>query len=225
SRRRGRAWSVRGRRGAPRRSSAPLAVQRPELGELALEQRAEPADILLVLPLHLGGLTLNLGLRGARRVEEAPPLGLGLAHHDLRLPLRRRMGRLAQLLRRDQRLVHRALPLAVGAELLAQRRHPLLEHGLLAQDPLQLVRHADAEVLHADRLVAAQALAKLLFTHVERCEVKRGFAHVRSSVFPFPCSASAPASSPASPAPPVALGPKRTVPKRITVAPSSTAIA
>src|SRR5207247_8814426 len=101
--------------------------------------------------------------------------------------------------------------------------HPTLELPALA--PLYPVPPAKSEVRHSDRLVAAQALAKLLFTHVERREVKRGFAHVRSSVFPFPCSASAPASSPASPAPPVALGPKRTVPKRITVAPSSTAIA
>src|SRR5206468_9130953 len=89
-RRREGAWSGRGRREAPRRSSAPLAVQRPELGELTLEERAEPADVLLVLALHLGGLALHLGLGGARRVENAPPLGLGLPHHDLRLPLRDR---------------------------------------------------------------------------------------------------------------------------------------
>src|SRR3989442_4405358 len=96
------------------------------------------------------------------------------------------MGRLAQLLRRDRRLVHRALPLAVGAELLAQRRHPLLEHGPLAQDPLQLVCHADAEVLHAYRLVAAQALAKLPLAHVQRRWGEPGVPPVPSSAPPLP---------------------------------------
>src|SRR5207249_11768030 len=109
----------------------------------------------------------------------------------------------------------RALPLAVGAQLLAQRRHAFFQHRLLAQDALQLVRHADAKVLDPHRLVAAQALAKLLLPHVERREMERAFAH---SALPSRVARSA------SGAPAVALGPNRTVPKRIAVAPSSTAI-
>src|SRR5204863_444209 len=107
-----------------------------------------------------------------------------------------------QLLRRHQRLVHGALALAVHPQLLAQRRQALVEHGLLAQDPLQLVGHARAKVLHAERLVPAQPAPELLLPDIERGEMERGLAHrVVAS-----------------------LGPNRTVPKRITVAPSSTAV-
>src|SRR5207237_612892 len=78
-----------------------------------------------------------------------------------------------------------------------------------------LVADADAKVLDPRRLVAAQALAKLLLPHVERREMERAFAH---SALPSRVARSA------SGAPAVALGPNRTVPKRIAVAPSSTAI-
>src|SRR3989454_4092472 len=99
------------------------------------------------------------------------------------------------------RLVHGALPLPVHTQLLPQGRQPLFEHRLLAQDPLELVRDAHAEVVDAQRLVAPQAAAELLLPDVVRRQVERVAAHVAAR----------------------SRGPNRTVPKRITVAPSSTA--
>src|SRR5207245_9599608 len=86
--------------------------------------------------------------------------------------------------------------------------HALLEHRLLPQDALQLVRHALAEILHAQRLVAAQAAAELLLPHVEWGEVERGLGHVASTPAPG-CGVSAP---PAPPAPPPGPGPRPPTP-------------
>src|SRR5436309_214048 len=188
-------------RGPPRRSPAPLAVQCAQLGKLALEQRAKSRHIRLKLALDVGALPLDLALRGPRLFDHAPRLGLRLTHDDLGFALGRRARLFAELLRRDERLVHRALPLPVHTQLFPQGRQPLFEHRLLAQDPLELVRDAHAEVVDAQRLVAPQAAAELLLADVVRREVERVAAHVAAR----------------------SRGPNRTVPKRITVAPSSTA--
>src|SRR5207245_356472 len=92
-------------------------------------------------------------------------------------------------------------PLPLPPPPLPQCRQPLFAHRLLAQDPLELVRDAHAEVVDAQRLVAPQAAAELLLADVVRREVERVAAHVAAR----------------------SRGPNRTVPKRITVAPSSTA--
>src|SRR2546425_214323 len=145
-------------------------------------------------------MALDGGERKARDLAVRDPR-LHRPHDDLGLALGRGALFLAQLLRRDERLVHRALPLPVHAQLLPERRQPLFEHRFLAQDPLELIGDAHAEVLDAERLVAAQAAAELLLAHVVRREMEGVAAHV----------ATAP------------LGPNSAVPKRITVAPSSTA--
>ena len=67
-----------------------------------------------------------------------------------------------------------------------------------------LVGDADAEILDAHGVVAAQALAELLLADVERREIEGVVVHGVASF---------------------SLGPNRTVPKRITVAPSATAVA
>jgi hypothetical protein len=163
-------------------------------------------DVGLELPLHVRALPLHFALRGPGLLHQAPPLRFGLAHDHLCLALGRRARRLPQLLRCDERFVHGALPLAVRAQLLAQRGHALFEDRLFAQDALQFVGHTPAEVLDAHRLVATQAAAEFLLAHVERREVEDVRAHVASAS----CR--------------VSLAPNSTVPKRITVAPSSTAI-
>src|SRR5438552_4057983 len=66
-------------------------------------------------------------------------------------------------------------------------------------DDADRIRDANLEILDAQRLIAAQGLAKFLLADVERCQRERGIGHV--------------------------LGPNRTVPNRITVAPSATAVA
>src|SRR5204863_8968707 len=110
-------------------------------------------------------------------------------------------GRRAELSRRAERPVHRALAPPAPAQLAPQGRRTLLEQRLLAQAPLELGRDAHAEVVDAQRLVAPQAAAELLLAHVGRRGVERVAAHVAAR----------------------SRGPNRTVPKRITVAPSSTA--
>src|SRR5207237_1732980 len=131
SRRRCRLSSAPAPRGAPRRSSAPLAVQCAQLGELALEQRAKSRHVGLELALDVGALPLDLALSGARLFEDAPRLGLRLPPDDLGLALGRPAGLLAQLLRRDERLVHGALALSIHGHLLSERRQPPLEPRLL----------------------------------------------------------------------------------------------
>src|SRR2546428_13753613 len=103
---------------------------------------------------------------------------------------------------RDERFVHRAFALPVHRELLPERRQPLLEHRLLAQDPLELVGDAYAEVLDAERLVAAQAATELLLANVVRREVE-------------------PVGAPVPTPPP---RPNSTGPKRTTVPPPPTAM-
>ena len=73
----------------------------------------------------------------------------------------------AQLLRRDERVVHRLLALLDHGELLVHPAQPLLQRDLLAHHPLQLVGHAAAEVLHLEGVVAAHRLL----------EVEGGVAH------------------------------------------------
>jgi hypothetical protein len=150
------------------------------------------------LPLGLGQLPPHVALRRQRLVQGPPRLSLGLAHDHLGFAGGGRSRVFAQLLRRDQRLIHRALPLAECAQLLGERDHALFEHGPLAQDALQLVGDARPELFDADRLEAAQRFPELLLPDVERCQVKAVFAHA-------------------------ALGPNSTVPRRSIVAPSSTA--
>ena len=110
----------------------------------------------------------------------------------------------AQLLRRDERFVHRLLALAERAQLLGERGDALLEHRPVADHPLQRVGDPHAEVLDPDRLVAAQALTELLLADVERREVEAVFVLGLDHAV---------------------LAPNSMVPKRITVAPSSTAVA
>src|SRR5207244_791677 len=92
-------------RGPHPRSSVPLTVQRAELGELPLEQRAESGHVRLELALHVRALALDLALRGARAVEDPLRFRLGLAHDHLRLPPRPRARLLARLVGRLQRLL------------------------------------------------------------------------------------------------------------------------
>src|SRR5437879_3548633 len=74
----------------------------------------------------------------------------------------------------------------------------------------------------AQRLVAAEAAAELLRPHVEWGEVERWLGHVASTPAPG-CGVSAP-PAPRAPSTAVGLGPNNAVPKRITVAPSSSAV-
>src|SRR5438552_3831862 len=164
-------------------------------------RRAQPRHLRLTLAPDAAALPRDLALRGPRLFAHAPRLGPRLTHDDLGFALGRRARLLAELLRRDERLVHRALSLPVHAQLLPERRQPLLEHRLLAQDALELIGDAHAEVLDAERLVAAQAATELLLAHIVRREMEGVAAHC----------AIAPG------------GPNSAVPKRITVAPSSTA--
>src|SRR2546427_12867103 len=61
-----------------------MAVQRAQLRELTLEQRAEAGEIAAELPLRLRGLGAHVLLRDARFLEQAPRLGLRRARgaHD-----------------------------------------------------------------------------------------------------------------------------------------------
>src|SRR2546426_11344875 len=107
----------------------------------------------------------------------------------------------AQLLRRDERFVHRFLAFAKYPQLFGQCGEALLEDLALANRALQRVGDAHAKVVDSQRVVAPQRLPKLLLADVVRCQVEGFVVHGVS--------------------PP--LGPKRAVPNRITVAPSRTA--
>src|SRR5207245_8178787 len=98
------------------------------------------------------------------------------------------------------------------------------QHRSLAQDALELVRHADAEVLDAHRLVAAQALAKLLLAHVERRQVKRVLGHVPSPLAPDVPTPPRPPPPPPPPRPPPPPSPPPTPPRppRRTLCPPPT---
>src|SRR6266550_2498887 len=180
-----------------------LALQRAHFGDLPLQQRAEAGEVRLVLALGLAEPRARFRFRHARLLQPAFRLGLRLANDDLGLALGggARVG--TQLLRRHQRFVHRLLALAKRAQLVGERREPLFEHRALADHALQRVGHPHPEILDPERLVAAQALAELLLADVEGRQVEAVFVLGIDHVV---------------------LAPNSTVPKRITVAPSSTAI-
>src|SRR6266498_3197367 len=180
------------RRGPHRRPTSPaLPVECAQLRELALEQRAKAADILLELPLGLRHARLHHALRVLRFVEQPRRFRLRLAHDHLPLALRGGARVLAQLLRGDEGLVHRFLALAKHPQMLGQRGHALVEYLALAHRALQRV---------------GDPLAKLLLADIQRRQVERVVVH---GVSPYLAT----------------LGPNRAVPKRITVAPSWTAVA
>src|SRR5919204_6762399 len=106
-----------------------LAVEGAKLGELAFEERAEAADVLLKLTLGLG----HAGLHSAG-------LHFGFTDNRLCLALRGRAGFLAELLCGDERLVHRSLTLAEHAQLLGERGDALLQHLPLANRAFQRIR-------------------------------------------------------------------------------------
>src|SRR6266545_828827 len=199
------------RRGPHRRPTSPaLPVECAQLRELALEQRAKAADILLELPLGLRHARLHHALRVLRFVEQPRRFRLRLAHDHLPLALRGGARVLAQLLRGDEGLVHRFLALAKHPQLLGQRGDTLVEYLALAHRALQRVGDPHAEILDTQRIVPTQRLAELLLADIQRRQVERVVAHGVSPPIP--------------PIPP-SLGPNRAVPKRITVAPSRAAVA
>ena len=152
---------------------------------------------MLKLPLRLRHLALHHVLCAARFVEQPFRFCFRLAHDHLSLTLSGGARVLAQLLRRDQRFVHRFLAFPEDAQLLGQRGNALLQNLAFAHRALQSVGDTHLEVFHAQRVVAAQGLPEFLLADIERCQVEGVVVHGVSS-----------------------LGPKRAVPNRITVAPS-----
>ena len=157
------------------------------------------------LPLGFRHLGLHRRLGSLRFVEQPLGFGLRLAHDHLPLTLGGGARILPQLLRRDERLVHRLFALAEDAQLLREGRHALFEHLAVADGALQRICGAHAKVLDAAGLIAAQTLAELLLADVVRREVEDVVVHALVSVF--------------------SRGPNRAVPSRIIVAPSATAVA
>src|SRR6185437_10218490 len=104
----------------------------------------------------------------------------------------------AELLRRDERFVDRLVALAKGAELLVKAARFVVEVLVDAREPLQLFGHLVAELVHPLGIVAAERLAEIVPAHIQRREVKSLVDHAD-------------------------LAPKRIVPRRTNVAPSSTA--
>ena len=104
----------------------------------------------------------------------------------------------AQLLRGDERFVDRLVALAERAQLLVKAARLGVEILVDARQPLELLGHLLAKLIDALGIVAAQRLAELVAANVERREMKGLVDHAD-------------------------LAPKRIVPRRTSVAPSSTA--
>src|SRR5690606_9666710 len=136
---------------------------------------------------------------GPRWVDDAIAFGARLAQDELRLTIGLLADLRAQLLRGHQRIVQRLVPVAIGAQLLDRRLVLAIQLVVEADQPLQLLGHPRAEFLHPHGLVAAELSAKLLRPYVDGRQAEAFIYHV-------------------------ALAPKRTVPSRTMVAPSSSAI-
>src|SRR5215831_10175350 len=134
----------------------------------------------------------------ARLLDDAVRLGPCLPDDELPFLVGLLADVAAELLRGDQCLVDRLVPLAERAELLVEALGFGLELLVEARQAFQLLGDLVAELVDALGIVAANRLAELVAANVERCEVE-GFVHHTG------------------------LAPKRIVPKRTCVAPSSTA--
>ena len=96
------------------------------------------------------------------------PLGfcLDLALRHLALAIHLRLGLAPELLGGDQRVVHGALSIAIGAELLAHPLHPLIELHPLPHQAVDFFSHTLLELIDLRGVVAAQGALKLLCAHV-----------------------------------------------------------
>src|SRR5205823_5117041 len=140
----------------------------------------------------------------------APHIGFGGLDDSLALPLRLAKNQLclalclladftAQLLRRDQRIVQRLVALAERPQLLVKATRLRIEVLIDARQAFHLLGNLIPELIDARGIVAAQRAPKVVAPYIQRCKMKRFVDHL-------------------------ALAPKRVVPSRTIVAPSSTAI-
>src|SRR6478736_1073164 len=173
-------------------------LQAFDLAELALEEGAEIREVGGELALrrleavaHHPFLVLGAG-------HDAERFRLGLTQHRLCLPFRLLLHVGAELLRRHEGLIHRLLALAEGAELLLHPAHPLLELRPLAQEPIERLGDAVAELLDLRDVIAAERACEFLPAYVVRRQIEGIIGHW-------------------------SLVPKRRVPSRTSVAPSSIA--
>src|SRR5690606_8345373 len=167
---------------------------RPQLSEVGATRAVELLDVRLQRRNLLPRLRDDLLRRRLR-----------LAAHQLGLARRLVLHFLAQLLRRDQGLVDRLVALAVMLELLVAVADLGLELAIRADQALEFLRQLLAELVHALAVVAAHRAAEVIAPHIHRRQVEDVVATLEMLAHP-------------------PLVPKRTVPRRTIVAPSSTAI-
>ena len=150
-------------------------------------------------PVETVELFLHAAHVGLRGLDDALPFRLRLTDDELRLALGLLADLATQLLRRHQRIVERLVALAECAQLLVKAPRLGVEILIDSGQTLHLLRDLIPELIHARRVVAAQRPTEVVAAHVEWCQMKRFVNHY-------------------------SLAPKRVVPSRTIVAPSSTAI-
>ena len=187
-----------------------MAATAIELGELALEHPAVAREVGQELaadglvgvaePLLLVPGMVDDPLRFAAGFgQELLGLGPSALEDQLGLPVGLALDVGAELLRGDQGIVHGPLPVAEALELLHHALQPVAGLAALPPQPVELLRDPFLEVVHLGDVVAAQPSMELLVTHVVRAELEGFVRHCIRS-------------------------PNSSVPSRIIVAPSSTAI-
>src|SRR5262249_21978868 len=135
---------------------------------------------------------------GARLVEEAFGLRACLADDELPFLFGLLPDLVAQLLRGDQRVIDRLVSFTKRSELFVKPARLGVEILIDARQPLELLGDLIAELVDALGIVAADRLAELVSARIERREMEGLVDHADRA-------------------------PKRTVPSRTQVAPSSTA--
>src|SRR5215208_1573217 len=170
-----------------------------QLHELPLDERAEMRDVDALGALQRVQVARDAARLGVRGTDDPLPLRLRLADDELRLALGRLAGLGAELLRGDQRLAQRLVPLAERAELLVEVARLLLEVLVHARQPLHLLGHALLELVDRLLLVAAHRRLEGPASDLDRRQIHPFVAHAD-------------------------LAPNSAVPMRTRVAPSSTAI-
>jgi len=174
---------------------------------MARDERAHLREVRATRALERLQLVLHLAHFGARRFDVPLAFCLRFADDEGRLALRLLARLLPHLLRGDERLVQRAVALAERAQLLVEGARLLVQILVHACQALHLVGDLIAELVDARGIVAAQRATEVVAPNVERCEMKGFVDHGCRA----PCRSASRA-------------PKRMLPRRTIVAPSSTAI-
>jgi hypothetical protein len=144
---------------------------------VARNKAAHLRQVAAPRPLQDFQFGLHAAYFRANFFEEALTLTLCLAHDEHGLALRLFLGFLAQLLGRNESVVHSAIAFAKRAQLFVKRARFLIEILIDATQSFQFVGDLIAKLVYAGWLIATESVAKIVTPYIERREMESFINH------------------------------------------------